>query len=77
MPCPDPPSRHDALLDAAWLPYAHALGHRPGEPLAAFVARVRAAVDLRDDDVPEPVRVAMASIITVVFGDSALAGDRR
>jgi hypothetical protein len=39
------------------------LGHRPGESLADFIVRVRTAIDLRDDDVPEPVRQAMASLI--------------
>jgi hypothetical protein len=64
MPCPDgPPSRHDALLRAAWAPYAHALGHRPGESLAAFVARVRAGIDPSDPTVPEVVKDAVRAVL--------------
>jgi hypothetical protein len=51
------------MLHAAWRPYGPTLAHRPGEGLTDYIIRVRAAVDLRDDDVPEPVRAAMAALI--------------
>jgi hypothetical protein len=58
-----PPSRHEALLDAAWLLYGDALSHRVGESLTAYVRRLRAAVNPRDPDVPEVVKEATAAII--------------
>jgi hypothetical protein len=51
-----PPSRHDALLNAMWLPYGDTVSKRPDESLSAYVARLRAAGDQRDSDIPEPVR---------------------
>jgi hypothetical protein len=63
MSCPGLPDRHDTLLRAAWAPYAAALGHRPDEPLAAFVARVRAAIDPSDPTVPAVVRDAVRAVV--------------
>jgi hypothetical protein len=63
-PFPSPPTdRHDALLRAEWAPYAHALGHRPGEPLASFIVRVRAAIDIHDPTVPAVVRDAVRAVV--------------
>jgi hypothetical protein len=47
----------------AWRPYGPKLAHRPGQSLTDSIIRVRAAVDLRDPDLPEPVRAAMATLI--------------
>jgi hypothetical protein len=58
-----PPARHDALLNAAWLPYSDTVGHRVGESLTAYVQRLRAAVNPLDPDVPEVVKEATAAII--------------
>jgi hypothetical protein len=60
---PAPAYRHDALLRAAWTPYGPLVSARPGEPLADYVTRVKAAVDPRDEDVPQPVREAVAALI--------------
>jgi hypothetical protein len=60
---PPPPYRHDALLNAAWLPFGDTLSHRVGESLTAYVQRLRAAVNPRDPDVPEVVKEATAAII--------------
>jgi hypothetical protein len=61
--CPDLPDRHQAIVSAAWAPYAAVLGHREGEALSAFVARVKAAVDPNDPDVPAVVREAVRAVI--------------
>jgi hypothetical protein len=71
--CPDLPDRHQALRNAAWRPYGPTLAHRPGEGLSAYVRRVRATIDLRDPELPEPVRTAMATLIGMCSA-VALAG---
>jgi hypothetical protein len=59
---PPPAFRHDALLNAVWQHYGH-LAARPGEPASSWAARLRAAVDPRDPDVPEVVRAAVEVLL--------------